>query len=273
MNLDFTNLMANGLDATIIGLLLILIYRVFKGTKILRIVIFFFTLLILKKLSSQFQLQMTTKALNFVLDNGLILFIVVFQDEIKKFINRSSRMFNKSKSQNQKTSSEIISEACKFLADRKTGALIVFERSISLDHIISRGVMMDSIISKELILSIFEKKSPLHDGAVIVSKDRIVSASNFVPLTNNENVDIKYGTRHRSALGISEESDCFVVVVSEETGKMKIAENGAFSHALTKEELKNALDKKLNSGESESNRMGDAADKISVLVKKLLRQK
>lgn len=261
-------------DIAIILFLLYVIYRVFRGTKILRIIFLFIGLVVLKKIAIETHLTLTSKVFGFIIDNSVLLFIIVFQDEIRKFIHRSSRaLFNLNNNQNFSTSSETVANACEYMAQRKTGALIIFERSMPLDGIATKGILLNADVSRELILSIFEKKSILHDGALIISKDRIISASSFVPLTRNDNVDIKYGTRHRSALGVTEEADCIAIVVSEERGEIKIAENGILSPSLKKDELKIKLDSLLKANHAESNKMGQIADSLSLWVKKLFRQK
>lgn len=274
MKIEFANLISQIIDYMIIGSFFVILYQVFKGTKIVRILGFFLLLFVLKKVSSEFHLTLTSKILSFLLDNALILLFIVFQDEIKKFIFRISRLLSNLQTQNKdfSTASEIISQACKQLSNEQTGALIVFEKNVSLGALVAKGVPLNADISKELILAIFKKKSPLHDGAIIISNNRIVSASNFFPIKHDDNVELKYGTRHRSALGISEEADCIVIVVSEETGEMRIAENGVFSKALKSDELKIMLDQKLSLNELGSNKFPDVAYRISDWIKRTLKK-
>lgn len=264
------------IDYVIIISFLIIIYNVFKGTKIFKIFTFFFGLFILKKLSIEFNLVHTSKALSFLLDNSLILLFIVFQDEIRQFIFKISKLLGNL--QNQKSndtsvsSTELVVRACQKLSERRLGALIVFEKNVSLDDFSSKGILLNADISKELLLSIFDKKSPLHDGAVIINKDKIISASNFFPIKTDDNVDNKFGTRHRSALGITEETDAIVIVVSEETGEMRIAEAGQFSNVLKKEALKIMLEQKLSSSNSDSDsaKLSNVAYRISQWIKKVL---
>lgn len=271
MKIELINFLSQIVDYGIIGFLLILIYRIFKGTNIVKILSFFLILFILKKTSVQFNLNFTAKALTFILDNSLVLLVIIFQDEIKKFIFQVSQLLSNFKNKNNRdemTASEIIAKACSKLSEKKLGALIVFEKEDSLENLISKGIFLDSSISKELLISIFEKKSPLHDGAVIIKNNRIHSASNFFPIKTDDNLDIKFGTRHRSALGISELADCLVIVVSEETGEIRIAENGFFSAVLIPNELKIILDQKLLIQNNENS--SDLAYRFSSWIKRIL---
>lgn len=276
MKIEFMNLLTQIIDYVIIISFLIIIYNVFKGTKIFKIFSFFIGLFILKKLSIQFSLVHTSKVLSFLLDNSLILLFIVFQDEIRQFIFKISRLL--SNLQNQKSNdtsvsaTELVARACKKLSERRLGALIVFEKNVSLDDFSSKGISLNADISKELLLSIFDKKSPLHDGAVIINKDKIISASNFFPIKTDDSVDNKFGTRHRSALGITEETDAIVIVISEETGEMRIAESGQFSEVLKNETLKIMLEQKLSSSNSESDsaKLSNVAYRISQWIKRVL---
>lgn len=250
-------------DLSIIAVILYAIYRIFKGTKILRIFMFFILLFALKKITTFFNLEYTSKTFGFILDNAFILLIIIFQDEIRKFTNRIYNAFENLKSQNFTTSSEIISESCDYFAHRKIGALILIERSIPLTHLVSKGVKLNADISKEILKNIFYGKSNLHDGAVIINKDKILSAGNFTSLTKNDSFDLQYGTRHRSAIGITEESDCIAIIVSEERGEIRVAEFGKLGPVLSAQELKVVLEGKLSNNQTESNKLGQIADSFS----------
>lgn len=139
------------------------------------------------------------------------------------------------------------------LSQTKTGALIVIERETKLGDVIRTGTLIDAEVSSALLENIFVPNTPLHDGAVIIRGDRVHTAGCLLPLTSNENLSRELGTRHRAALGISEASDAFVVVVSEETGKISIAVNGRLTRNLTRESLLTAL-KKAFSQETQKNR-------------------
>lgn len=269
------NTLTQIIDYVIIISFLIVIYNVFKGTKIFKIFSFFVGLFILKKISLEFNLIHTSKVLSFLLDNALILLFIVFQDEIRQFIFKISKLLTNLKTPNNKdfsvSSTDLIVRACQKLSEKHIGALIVFEKTVSLDDFASKGILLNSDISKEIILSIFDKRSPLHDGAIIINKEKIISASNFFPIKTDDNIENKFGTRHRSALGISEETDAIVIVVSEETGEMRIAENGQFSKPLKQGELKIMLEQKLSSvSESDSVKLSNVAYRISSWIKRVV---
>jgi diadenylate cyclase len=127
------------------------------------------------------------------------------------------------------------------LAENKTGALIIVERQAGLTEYLESGVRMDALLSSELLLSVFNSRSPLHDGAAIIQGDRIVAASCLLPLTESRLLDKRLGTRHRAAVGMSEVSDALVIVVSEKTGIISLAENGILTRYLTRDQLEEKL--------------------------------
>ena len=141
---------------------------------------------------------------------------------------------------NENTINEIVS-ACESMSKAKTGALIVLERSIPLKEFIQSGLDISSTISSQLLINIFEKNTPLHDGAVIIRKNQIASATSYLPLSTNTKINKKLGTRHRAAIGVSETTDCVVVIVSEETGAISISEHGNIHHKISIEKLRTLL--------------------------------
>lgn len=156
-----------------------------------------------------------------------------------------------------------IAEACVKMAEVKTGALIVIERNVSMGDIVSAsGVAVDAVISSQLLINIFEDKTPLHDGAVIIRDNRVAAASCILPVTQSE-IGQELGTRHRAAVGASEVSDAFIIVVSEETGKISIARDGklekAVSEAVFRQELLNLCEKNCSSW-SKSNKQNMEGD-------------
>ena len=134
-----------------------------------------------------------------------------------------------------------IVKACAEMGKDKTGALIVVERKIKLSEYERTGIMMDSLVSSQLLLNIFEHNTPLHDGAIIIRGNRIVAATCYLPLSDNRKLDKELGTRHRAGVGMSEVSDAYVIIVSEETGAISLAVDGMLTRAMTPEELKARL--------------------------------
>ncbi len=191
-------------------------------------------------------------ALNFLVQNivqvGIIGLLIVFQSELRTFLekvggNSFVSVLNKKSGDIKSTVNCIdnVVEACMSFSDTKTGALIVFERSTKLGDVIKSGTIIDSEPVSYLIKNIFFNKAPLHDGALIIRANRLYSAGCFLPLSMNEDIIKDLGTRHRAAIGISENSDCVVVVVSEETGVVSIAHDGVLTRGFDEFTLKNEL--------------------------------
>jgi len=178
--------------------------------------------------------------------------IVIFQPELRKFmallgnVEGWTRFFRRGGVvQNDTRSLDALVSAVEYMSAKHTGALIVFPSMLDESVIEKKGVAIDAIISSELLLTIFFNKTPLHDGAVIIEKDKIAYAGAILPLSQN-NLNWKYGTRHRAALGMSELSSATVLVVSEESGDISIAEKGKFTKYDDIKKLRNKLEKVLN---------------------------
>jgi diadenylate cyclase len=182
-----------------------------------------------------FQLNVIIWIISNTIDVGIIAILIVFQPELrkaleqlgKKNIVRSIIIFDDVRDEafSDHTLNEII-RATFELARNKTGALIVIEEEIPLNEFESTGISIDSIISSQLLINIFERNTPLHDGAVILRGNRIVAATCYLPLSDNTQLSKDLGTRHRAGIGVSEVSDCLTIIVSEETGKVSIAREG-----------------------------------------------
>lgn len=204
---------------------------------------------------------------------GVIAVIIIFQPELRKALEQigasgfsSVTGLLQTKSSDDRLSPQDaneIAEACVKMAEVKTGALIVIERNVSMGDIVSAsGVAVDAVISSQLLINIFEDKTPLHDGAVIIRDNRVAAASCILPVTQSE-IGQELGTRHRAAVGASEVSDAFIIVVSEETGKISIARDGklekAVSEAVFRQELFEPLRKNCSSW-SKSNKQNMEGD-------------
>ena len=186
-----------------------------------------------------------------LVDVGLIAFVILLQPEIRRALEKLGvRFFKtgglfKNNDSYQRFSQQSIFEivnATYDMASVKTGALIVLSQEISLDEYIKTGIQIDGKISSGLLINTFEKDTPLHDGAVIIEGDRLVCATAYLPLSQNQNVSKELGTRHRAALGMSEETDAFVIVVSEETGKVAVACGGMIKRNVERETLYHMLE-------------------------------
>ena len=163
---------------------------------------------------------------------------------IKEFINWWKRDENKEKQlEFSDETVDAIVEACEQMSKTKTGALIVFELDTPLEDIVATGIKLDALITKQLLIQIFEKNTPLHDGALVIKHNRIESATCYLPLSNNLNINKDLGTRHRAGIGVTEQVECFVVIVSEETGAISYVQNGNIRHKVSLKELKLMLNR------------------------------
>lgn len=183
-----------------------------------------------------------------VLDYGIIALAIIFQPELRRALERMGHskigLFGRGQNKDRESQLKCIDSVCKSVAemqDKRIGALIVFERNTPLGEIINTGIIVDAEASPELISNIFFPKSPLHDGALIVRDGKLMSAGCILPLTSNDDLSKELGTRHRAAVGVSENSDAVVVVVSEETGTISIAMNGKINRNYSVLELKEEL--------------------------------
>ena len=216
-------------------------WNLFKGI----IVILLFVLV-----SAIFQMNTILWLAERTLNVGLIALVIIFQPELRKALenlgekNFFGKIFNFSKSDECKFSDRTIEElikACYEMGKVRTGALIVIEDEILLNEYIRTGIDIDAILSSQLLINIFEKNTPLHDGAVIVRGDRVVSATCYLPLSDSLSLSKNLGTRHRAAVGVREVSDSLTIVVSEETGKVSIASKGQIYHGIDADFLREKL--------------------------------
>lgn len=177
----------------------------------------------------------------------VLVFVMVFQNEFKKALTDLGqlRLFRVLFTQSGEYLDEII-KAVRVMSTRHVGALIVLERRNSLRPYTETGTPIDSVVQAEVIRTIFTPYSPLHDGAVIISGDRLASAASILPLTSQHDISKELGTRHRAGIGLSDETDALVIIVSEETGTISLAVDGLLIRPLTPEELRKRLDIELN---------------------------
>jgi diadenylate cyclase len=230
-NLDVTGV----IDILVVAFLVYQALTVVRGTRAGHILVGIAIMMLLYVVATWARLE----ALLWVLSNivpylGLAI-IILFQSEIRRTLARigRKRWFGLAGGYRAPESANEILMAVEQLAQQKTGALIVLERDIGLRTFVESGVRLEARISRDLLLSIFQPGLPLHDGAVIVQKDRIAAAACFLPLTTNPAISSKLGTRHRAAIGITEETDCLSLVVSEETGRISTAAFGELMQGLT----------------------------------------
>jgi diadenylate cyclase len=234
------------LDITVVFIIVYVILRLLRGTRAVPTVVGIVILALLYWLAVSQDLA----TLEFVLRSAVfyigILIIVLFQSEIRQaliyFGNRLRfPMVRRQRGQLGETVYDEIVLAATTLAASKTGALIVVERGVGLRNFIDSGVQLDSKLSYDLLVTIFNPNTPLHDGAVIVQQERLAAASCFLPLTKNPSISRELGTRHRAAIGITEGTDAISIVVSEETGVISFIENGEIRRNLDTKNLRRLL--------------------------------
>ncbi|MCT8976451.1 diadenylate cyclase CdaA [Clostridium sp. CX1] len=221
-------------------------YVLIKETRAEQLLKGIILIIFLIPVSSFFNLTMLNWILTKTITIGVLSFIIIFQPEIRRALEHLGRTaFNdKHLLEDEETMERVVTEivnAVENLSNEKTGSLIIIEQLTGLGDIVNTGTMLDAEVSAALLENIFVVNTPLHDGATIIRNDRIVSAGCFLPLTSNQGISKKLGTRHRAAIGISENSDALIIVVSEETGTISLAVNGVLTRNYTKEKLKDIL--------------------------------
>ena len=240
------------IDIVIVLFLIVKLIKIVKETRAWQLIKGIAFLVIFTILSSILELHILNYILTSFMTYGVILLIVIFQPEIRRALeqlgtSKINRFFGIDTDIETKTKENIykVAIAATELAQTKTGALIVMERDIKLQDIADTGILMNADVSPQLLVNIFNPKTPLHDGAVIISDNKIKSAACLLPLSNDKNISRGLGTRHRSAVGMSQESDAIVVVVSEETGKISVAKDGTLILDVKEDALKQILMKNL----------------------------
>ncbi|WP_298543289.1 diadenylate cyclase [uncultured Aquimarina sp.] len=238
------------LDIVLVALLLYYIYKLVKGTAAINIFIGIVMIYLVWKLTQFLAMEMLSSVLGEFIGVGMFALIVVFQQEIRKFLlmigstNFGRRRkflrqlkFIRDTPEDSLTDVTAIVKACQKMGTTFTGALIVIKRNTSLDFVKTSGDELDILVKTPIIESIFYKNSPLHDGAMIVEDNRIVATRVILPVTNDRDIPLRFGLRHRAAIGITEKTDALALIVSEETGQMSYIKNGEFVIFKTPEEL------------------------------------
>ena len=236
------------IDLAIVIFLLVKFIKIMKDSRAWQILKGIAFLLIATFLSSVLHLNILNFILTSFMAYGVIAIIVIFQPELRRALeqlgtNKFTRFFGIDKDIQTKAKEDIykVVIAVEELAKSKTGALIVMERDIQIKDIIATGIEMQAEVSPQLLVNIFVPKTPLHDGAVVISNNKIAAAACMLPLANDMDIAKELGTRHRAAIGISKESDAIVVVVSEETGRISVAKDGTLIADIKGDVLKRIL--------------------------------
>ena len=240
--LDQFNIWA-AVDILIIAFIIYHILLLIRGTRAAQMLTGILIVIATFLLSSIVPLTTLNWVMNKFYSSFIIIIIILFQDDIRHVLSRMGKKSFIQGSDNL-SSSQILDEitrAAAALATKRIGALIVLERNIILSRYVEVGTLLDARVSKELLLSLFHPSSPVHDGAAIIQRGRISAAGCFLPLTRDENLDPNWGTRHRAAIGISQETDAIVVLVSEEGASISLVVDGKVSRRMDPKDLRKSL--------------------------------
>jgi len=250
-------------DVALVSILLYQVYKLIRGSLAVNIFLGILAIYLLYLIVSAAQMELLTKILGVFIGTGVIAMVILFQPELRKFllvIGRTAELNRDGLIRSFATwrheyhddfdIGQVI-EALKTLKATHTGALIVFSRDTELKFYVDTGDALDAQVNKRLLLSIFNKNSPLHDGAVIIYKGRIKAARCVLPVSENDHLPPQFGLRHRSAVGMSENSDTLVVAVSEETGRLVLARNGKFIRGLKLKQVEQKILEYLHNDEPE----------------------
>jgi len=235
-------------EVLIITMVLFYLYRWIRGTFAIQAAVGLVFIIIINAAVSALGLTTINFILRGILDVGILAVFIIFQPEIRKLLyslgqnTNLDRFFVRS---NPNTIIDEVIDAVRDMSHTKTGALIVFARTSTLQDLVDVGVKLDAKVNSELLKTIFNKNTPLHDGAIVIRNNRIVAASCYLPISQNQNISSVFGTRHRAAVGITETNNVFVVVVSEETGRISIAKNGSLTSGLTIQKLRSEMQEAL----------------------------
>ncbi|MGE0566358.1 MAG: diadenylate cyclase CdaA [Bacteroidia bacterium] len=249
---------SDGIDIFLVAIILYLFYNLVKGTAAINIFIGLAFIYLIYFLVRAAELELLSSLLGKFVNVGVIVVMIVFQQEIRKFLLfiGSNEMIKKGNfkkiirlnlseaiEQTEKLAIDEIVRACFNMSETKTGALIVICRKSDLKYYIQTGIILDSVINEKAIENVFFKNSPLHDGAIIIRDNRIVAARCVLPVSEREDFPVQLGMRHRAAVGISEATDAIALSVSEQTGAVSLTIKGDLRSNLNKEELRIYIEK------------------------------
>ena len=266
-------------DAVDILLITVLVYQLLKLTRKTRafdVLKGIFALFVVFRLVEIFQFKTLSWVLEYIIGAGAVVLVVLFQPEIRRVLEQMGLNVTKgierehtSKEETDKRAVvQSLVQTMVNLSRRNVGALIVLKQRHTLDDVVETGAPIDAIVSSRLLENIFEPKTPLHDGAVVVDNDRVVAAACLLPMSGNKDLPDELGTRHRSAVGMSERSDAVVLVVSEETGTMSVTRDGVIRRPMTAEGLTELLNSLYGITDEGKGKGRSALKEIKGLLKK-----
>lgn len=238
------NIIVNLIDIAIVAWLLYYFIKAIAGTKIMILVRGVLTFILIELTANMIGLTTISWLINQIITYGVIAAVVIFSPEIRtglERLGRATEFFTSNQISPEERLVQSYVKAVAYMSPRKIGALVAIQGSRTLQEYISTGIPLDANVSGELLINIFIPNTPLHDGAVIVTNDKIAVSCAYLPLTESTGISKEFGTRHRAAIGLSEVTDAFTFVVSEETGGISITRNGTFKHDLSLEEFEQEL--------------------------------
>jgi len=230
------------LDILVVGLVAYFLLKLIKGTFAVQMIVGLVFMVAASVIGRWAQLRTVNMLLSNFWSFGLLVFLVIFQPEIRRTLAQVGKygLIRHWKVQQTELVEEIVN-AVSAMSRGQTGALIVIERSTGLRSHIEKGVPIGAAVTSPLLRAVFQKNSPLHDGAVIVSEGAVACAVSYLPLIRSRDLDMSYGSRHRAAMGITEDTDAVAVVVSEQTGQIRLSIGGKLTEEMGEEELRNSL--------------------------------
>jgi diadenylate cyclase len=230
------------LDVLLLAYLIYSTYQILVKTQAIQLVKGILLLAGIYAIAFFLQLSTVTWILGIVAPGLVIALAIIFQPELRKiFMHLGQGKLFKQNSQPRASQIEASVTACEILSETRRGALIVFSRNVGLKEIVDKGIKLDAILSTSLLVTIFAHDNPLHDGAAVVQDGRVAAAACFLPLSEQQDIKKSFGSRHRAALGISEESDAVVLVVSEETGALSLAYDSKLYYGLLSDQVRMRL--------------------------------
>ena len=229
-------------DILIVSFIIYQIMLLIRGTRAVQMLAGIFVLVIVYFAAREFEFLTLYWLLGSFLSSIFLIIIIIFQRDIRRALTQVGQTpFARTRADTVQALVEIV-KAVQYMSHRKIGGLIALELETGLKDYIESGLPLDAVVSRQLLISIFQTSSPLHDGAVVIRDGRIVSAGALLPLTRNPHVSKQFGTRHRAALGLSEETDAVIIVVSEETQKISLVQHGTMTTDLDENGLRSRLD-------------------------------
>ena len=241
-----TSIFLNIVDVLLVWFVIYQLIKVIKGTKAVQLLKGIFVIVIVRILTEVFHLVTLGAMMDQVIKWGFLAIIIIFQPELRRALEQlgRGRLFARSMLQEEEEKERLLgalSKSVNYMAKRRIGALISIEKETGLSEYIETGIPLNSDVTSELLINIFIPNAPLHDGAVIIQKNRIAAAGCYLPLSESPFISKELGTRHRAALGLSEVTDAITIIVSEETGAVSIAVDGDLNRDLSMEDFEARL--------------------------------